>query len=87
MKKFRLSPPSLLIYVNVSIGNESKHLTNEDLVALFYKKVEDYNMYDRYAVGIIQTEAYKKSIVAFMWKYKIPKENVKYVLKAVPIYS
>ena len=78
-KKFRLLPPSLLASINVSIGNESKHLNTEKLISLFNKKVGDYNITDKYAVEMIQTEVSKKSIIAFMKKYNIPKTTGKYV--------
>ena len=39
-----------------------------------------------YAIEIIHSEAYCKSIVAFIQKYNIPKEKVKYILQVKPIY-
>ena len=56
------------------------------LINLFTKNSNEYDVFDIYAIEIIHSEAYCKSIVAFIQKYNIPKEKVKYILQVKPIY-
>ena len=48
-------------------------MTYEKLINLFTKNSNEYDVFDIYAIEIIHSEAYCKSIVAFIQKYNIPK--------------
>ncbi len=76
--------PMLLLTVNNSIGNKSKHFTIKSLVQLFNKKVEDYSNLDKYAVDTIQTEASSAELNNFIKKFHIPSDKVDYVLSIDP---
>lgn len=72
--------PMLLLSVNSSIGDTKTHLTEGDLVQLFYKK--KYSPIEEYAIGVIQTEASQEEINYFKEKHNIPQEVIDNVLSA-----
>lgn len=76
--------PMLLLTVNNSIGNKSKHFTIDSLLQLFSKKLEDYSNLDKYAVDTIQTEASQIEIDNFIKKFNISANKMKYVLSINP---
>jgi len=76
--------PMLLLTVNNSIGNKSKHFTINTLIQLFSKKVEEYSNLEKYAVDTIQTEASKDELNYFIKNFNISTDKVKYVLSVNP---
>ena len=76
--------PMLLLTVNNSIGNKSKHFTVNSLIQLFNKKLEEYTNLDKYAVDTIQTEASKTEFNNFIKKFNISSDKVNYVLSVNP---
>lgn len=76
--------PMLLLTVNNSIGNKSKHFTIDSLVKLFNKKLDEYSNLDKYAVDTIQSEASKIELDNFIKKFNISIDKVKYVLSVNP---
>jgi hypothetical protein len=76
--------PMLLLTVNNSIGNKSKHFTINRLIQLFSKKVEQYSNLDKYAVDTIQTEATQTELNNFIKNFNIATDKVKYVLSVNP---
>lgn len=76
--------PMLLLTVNNSIGDKSKHFTINTLVQLFSKKLEEYSNLDKYAVGTIQTEVSKTELNNFTKNFNISTDKVKYVLSVNP---
>ncbi len=83
---YKLKPHSILFDINCSIGNESKHLTEEQVVKLFNKKVDEFDVLDKYAVDVLQTEVSKESLEVFVKEYKISKQKLDYILKAKIYY-
>lgn len=76
--------PMLLLTINNSIGNKSKHFTIASLVELFEKQYENYTNLDKYAIDTIQTEASKSELMNFVEKFNISPDKVKYVLSINP---
>ena len=72
--------PMLLLTINNSIGNKSKHFTSDKLVELFDKKYNEYSTLDKYAIDTIQTEASDIELNNFIKKFNISADKVKYVL-------
>ena len=62
--------------VNNSISSKARHLGEEQIVGLFYKKGE-LDPVERYAVSIIFTEATLQEILIFLRKHHIPFSNAK----------
>ncbi len=75
--------PMLLSTVNNSIGNKKNHITVEKLSKLFMSK-EALSDLDKYIIDTIQSEASKEEIANFKNKFKIPTENINYVLSLNP---
>jgi hypothetical protein len=84
---YKLKPHSILLDINCSIGNENKHLTIEQVVKLFDKKVEEFDVFDRYAVNILRTESSKESIDAFVKEHNISNEKLEYIINVEIIYG
>ena len=78
--------PMLLLTVNNSIGNKSKHFTIDSLLSLFSKKLDEYSNLEKYAVDTIQTEASKIEIDNFSKKFNISDDKVKYVLSVNQLF-
>lgn len=76
--------PMLLLTVNNSIGDISKHFTSKKLIELFNKKSNTFNDLDKYAVETIQTEATKQEIANFKKLYNINSEKINYLLSCNP---
>jgi len=75
-------PMMILSTVNCSIGNKKKHFTLTDLKKLFYKdKVTD--VYEKYALKTIKSEASDIEIEDFMQYYKISPKRVEKVLSSL----
>lgn len=73
----------LLLTINCSISNKKNHFSEEELKDLFLniKTKENYlNIFEKYAINIIQTEADEKEIAWFKEKYHIPQESIDNVL-------
>ena len=83
---YKLKPHSILLDINCSIGNEKKHLTIEQVVKLFDKKVEEFDAFDRYTVNILRIESSKESIEAFEEEHNISNEKLVYIMNVEIIY-
>ena len=84
---YKLKPHSILLDINCSIGNEKKHLTIEQVVKLFDKKVEEFDVFDKYAIDILRTESSKESIDAFVKEHNISNEKLEYIMNVEIIYG
>lgn len=62
--------------VNNSISSKARHLSEEQIAGIFYKKGE-LDPIERYAVSIIFNEATLQEILMFLRKHHIPFSNAK----------
>ena len=75
-------PMMLVSTVNCSIGNKKKHFTLTGLKKLFYKdKITD--VYEKYALKTIKSEALDLEIEDFIQYYKISPKRVEKVLSSL----
>lgn len=77
----------LLLTINCSIGDKTKHLNIETLKDLFLNIKEKENhlsLIEKYAIEIIKTEAYPQELEWFKQDYNIPQESIDYVLSIKP---
>lgn len=80
--KQKQKKPTMLLYtVNQSIGDVSKHFTLISLKNLFYKE-EPLDMYEKYALKTIKSEAMDIEIQEFADYYKIPMKRVNKILSS-----
>ncbi|NDJ27697.1 hypothetical protein DMB95_06935 [Campylobacter sp. MIT 12-8780] len=82
LNKYQKDTP-LLSTINCSIGDVSKHLDAKGLCDLFLHikdKEKHLSNLEKYALKIIKTEAYPQELEWFKKDYKIPQENIEYVL-------
>jgi hypothetical protein len=77
-QKISNKPIMLMSTVNCSIGDKSKHLKLGQIKALLGGK-EPSNIYEKYALKTIKTEATKDEIMQFASYYKIPMKKVENV--------
>lgn len=76
--------PMLLLTVNNSIGDKTKHFNVNTLITLFNKKCSEFNELDKYAVDTIQSEATKQEIDTFKKVFNINNNKIKYLLSCNP---
>ena len=74
-------PMMLLSTVNCSIGNKEKHFTLTGLKNLFYKG-EELDVYDKYALKVIKSEALQTEIEDFVSYYRISPKRIHEVLSS-----
>lgn len=79
----------LLCTINCSIGDKSKHFNADDICDLFLhiKEKNNLDIFEKYAIDIIQTEAMPQELEFFKNHYNIPQENIDYVLSIKPYAS
>lgn len=77
----------LLLTINCSIGDKTKHLSIKALKDLFLnikEKEKNLSLIEKYAIEIIKTEAYPQELEWFKQDYNIPQESIDYVLSVEP---
>ena len=80
--------PPLLITINCSIGDKSRHLSIDglcDLLLNIKEKENHLSPLEKYAISMLQKEALPQEIEWFERDYPhIPKENIDYALSIKP---
>lgn len=77
--------PMLLLTVNCSISDRSKHLDTQGLCELFMSVGErELSEVEKYIVETIQAEAQPQEIATFQTRYNIPQERVDKLLSFDP---
>lgn len=78
-KQKKQAPQMLLATINCSIGNKKNHLDAKAIKEIFIQG-KAVTSIQKYALGVIKSEATQEEIESFAKYYRIPKKSIKAIL-------